>query len=141
MNMSEGGRLTRVYVENIRFHTTEEYLRGVFASYGRVTDVYISRRGFSFVTFNSYSSAIQAIEALDSINLQGQVIKVRLAWEQSAGAREQGFGDGRLSEPELKTAAFLQLLQDKKISGTSIWARELNQLGYEGGAGGSALPF
>ena len=78
--MSEGGRLTRVYVENIGFHTTEEYLRGVFASCGRVTDVYISPRGFSFVTFNSYSSAIQAIEALDSINLQGQVIKVRLAW-------------------------------------------------------------
>ena len=120
---ADGGRNTRVYIENISFHTTEDYLGGVFSSYGRVTDVYISPRGYGFVTFTSYSSAIRAIEALNSINLQGNKIKVRLAWARSDGAR-----DGRLSEPELKTAAFLQLLQDKKISGTSIWARELTQL-------------
>lgn len=76
----------KIYVGNLSFSTTEEQLREKFAEYGEVeevtvvTDRYTGRsRGFGFVTMPNSEEAKAAIEALNSLELDGRPLNVNEA--------------------------------------------------------------
>jgi RNA recognition motif-containing protein len=89
--------MTRLYVGNLSWNTTQESLRAAFEADGRsVKDVLIMTdretgrsRGFGFVEMNSKDDAEAAIRALDGANVDGRQIKVN-----EARAREAGGGGG-----------------------------------------------
>ena len=87
----------KIYVGNLPFSSTEDELRGVFASYGDVESVNVIMdrdtgrpRGFAFVTMDSKSSMVDAIKALNSQELDGREIKVN----EARAREERGQGGG-----------------------------------------------
>ena len=92
--------MSRLYVGNLSWNTTEDTLRAAFASDGRgVKDVSLMMdretgrpRGFAFVEMNSKADADAAIRALDGSDLDGRAIKVNEAKERPQ--RSGGFDGG-----------------------------------------------
>ena len=93
--------MTKLYVGNLSWDTTEDTLRNAFSQDGRaVKDVAIISdretgrpRGFAFVEMGSKSDADAAINALDGKSLDGRNIKVNEAQERQP--RSGGGGGGR----------------------------------------------
>jgi len=88
--------MSKVYVGNLSWNTTDESLRLAFGEYGSVTDSIVMRdretgrsRGFGFVTFGSDDEANAAIGGLNDQDLDGRRIRVNLA-----NARPSGGGGG-----------------------------------------------
>ena len=72
----------KLYVGNLAYEVTEEELREAFSSFGEVesvkliTDKYSGRsKGFGFVELND-DAAMQAIGALNGVELKGRPIKI-----------------------------------------------------------------
>src|SRR5688572_3284530 len=94
--------MTRLYVGNLSWNTTQESLRAAFEADGRsVKDVLIMTdretgrsRGFGFVEMNSKDDADAAIRALDGANVDGRQIKVNEARAREAGGGGGGGGGG-----------------------------------------------
>jgi RNA recognition motif-containing protein len=99
--------MSRLYVGNLSWDTTQDTLRATFESDGRtVKDVHIVSdretgrpRGFAFVEMGSKSEADAAIAALDGADLDGRQIKVNEAKERAprpgGGGGGGGYGGGR----------------------------------------------
>ncbi len=90
--------MTKLYVANFPFDTTEEALRGLFGEHGTVetakliTDRDTGRpRGFAFVEMSN-SDAARAIQALNGKEFNGRPLRVNEAQERSGGYRG---GSGR----------------------------------------------
>ena len=94
--------MTRLYVGNLSWNTTQESLRAAFEADGRsVKDVLIMTdretgrsRGFGFVEMNSKDDAEAAIRALDGANVDGRQIKVNEARAREANGPRGGGGGG-----------------------------------------------
>ncbi|AKF02869.1 RNA recognition motif domain-containing protein [Sandaracinus amylolyticus] len=96
--------MSRLYVGNLAFHTTEDSLRDAFAQVGEVTDVHLvldritgNSRGFAFVTMGTPEGARAAIEQLNGMNLDGRSLRVDEAQERApraGGGGGGGFGGG-----------------------------------------------
>jgi RNA recognition motif-containing protein len=94
--------MTRLYVGNLSWNTTQESLRAAFEADGRsVKDVLIMTdretgrsRGFAFVEMNSKQDAEAAIRALDGADVDGRQIKVNEARAREAGGPRGGGGGG-----------------------------------------------
>ena len=78
--------VVKIYVGNLSFSTTEDSLRAKFEEFGQVEEVAIitdrdtgRSRGFGFVTMPSSDEANAAIEALNSVELDGRPLKVNEA--------------------------------------------------------------
>jgi RNA recognition motif-containing protein len=92
--------MSRLYVGNISYNTTEETLRSVFEEDGRtvesvaiITDRETGQsRGFAFVEMASPADAESAIQSLDGRDVDGRRIRVNEARERSRGG---GGGGGR----------------------------------------------
>lgn len=92
--------MSRLYVGNLSWNTTEDTLRAAFAGEGRgVKDVALMMdrdtgrpRGFAFIEMNSKADADAAIRALDGSDLDGRTIKVNEAKERPQ--RSGGFDGG-----------------------------------------------
>ena len=72
----------KLYVGNLAYEVTEDELREAFSSFGEVesvkliTDKYSGRsKGFGFVELND-DAAMQAIGALNGVELKGRPIKI-----------------------------------------------------------------
>ena len=105
--------MSRLYVGNLSFTTTQDSLRAAMAGDGRqvkevsiVMDRETGRpRGFAFVEMQSKADADKAIKALDGTSLDGRQIKVNEAQERQprtgggggggGGRRDGGGGGGR----------------------------------------------
>ena len=99
--------MSRLYVGNLSWDTTQDSLRALFESGGRtVKDVHIVSdretgrpRGFAFVEMGSKAEADAAIAALDGQDLDGRQIKVNEAKERAprpgGGGGFGGGGGGR----------------------------------------------
>jgi len=98
-------QVSKLYVGNLDFNTTEDELRAHFEKQGiqakainLITDKYTGRaKGFGFVEVESEEVLNKAIEALDGKELNGRkltVNKARPPREKSGGG---GFGGGRRS--------------------------------------------
>ncbi|CAI7589611.1 unnamed protein product [Penicillium glandicola] len=78
--------MSKIYVGNLSWHTSDESLRAAFGEFGNIVDsiVMVDRetgrsRGFGFVTFSSAEEAEAAINALNEQDLDGRRIRVNLA--------------------------------------------------------------
>jgi cold-inducible RNA-binding protein len=105
--------MKRLYVGNLSFHTTEDQLREMFASYGQIDSVSLvtdrdtgQSRGFCFVEVADDASAEKAISELNGRDVDGRTLNVNEARprEERGGARggrggggggRGGFGGGR----------------------------------------------
>ena len=94
--------MSRLYVGNLSWDTTQDSLRNACAAGGRtvkevtiMTDRETGRpRGFAFVEMGSKGDADAAIKALDGSNLDGRQIKVNEAQERAPRAPGGGGGGG-----------------------------------------------
>jgi cold-inducible RNA-binding protein len=92
--------ISKLYVGNMSFKTTEDDLRSSFGQYGSVTDVYVAMdkmtgrpRGFAFVTMGSPEEAKVAAEKMNGVDLGGRTLTVNEARPKEEGAG-RSFGGG-----------------------------------------------
>lgn len=89
--------MTKLFVGNLSFRTTQEDLMDTFSPYGAIESVNIINdretgqpRGFAFVEMQNSSEAEAAIAALNGTELMGRAINVN-----EARPRPEGGGGGR----------------------------------------------
>jgi RNA recognition motif-containing protein len=93
----------KIYVGNLSFDSSEEDLKGLFATYGHVesakiiVDQFTNRsRGFGFIEMANREEGLKAIEALDSRDLGGRNLKVNEARPKTnSGDGRRGVGRSR----------------------------------------------
>jgi cold-inducible RNA-binding protein len=94
----------KMYVGNLPFDTHEDDLRGLFGTYGSVTDVHLPTdresgrpRGFAFVTMDTRESMEAAIKGLDGEDFNGRALRINEAQpreERGGGGGGGGYGGG-----------------------------------------------
>jgi RNA recognition motif-containing protein len=91
--------MTKLYVGNLSFNTTEDSLRALFAQHGTVESAKLISdrdtgrpRGFGFVEMSN-ADASRAMQALNGKEFEGRALKVNEA--QEGGGRSGGGGGGR----------------------------------------------
>jgi len=103
-------KMSKLYVGNLPFTTTDSDLNTMFAKYGNVTSVsiitdkYTNRsRGFAFVEMETDEAAQKAIAELNDTEIEGRKMVVNVAkpqTERSGGGRSFGSrGGDRGSKP------------------------------------------
>ena len=92
--------MTKLYVGNLSFDTTEDSLRTLFSQHGTVesTKLISDRdtgrpRGFGFVEMAN-SDASKAIQALNGKEFEGRALRVNEAQEPNRGGGGGGGGGG-----------------------------------------------
>jgi RNA recognition motif-containing protein len=85
--------MTRIYVGNLDYDTTESDLRGAFERFGRVSDVRLITdrvsgrpRGFAFVNMSRLEDADEAMTRLNGSSLRGRRLIVNEASSGQAPA-------------------------------------------------------
>ena len=96
--------MSKIYVGNLPFTSTEDELRALFARHGSVQSVSVITdretgrpRGFAFVEMAEASAAADAIKALDGSQLGGRALRVNEAQDRrdgGGGGGGRGFGGG-----------------------------------------------
>jgi RNA recognition motif-containing protein len=78
--------MTKLFVGNLSFNTTENDLQDAFAAHGTVTETNLMvdkmsgrPRGFGFVTMSTPEEAQKAIEALNGATLDNRALTVNIA--------------------------------------------------------------
>ncbi|CAG7924398.1 unnamed protein product [Penicillium olsonii] len=78
--------MSKIYVGNLPWSTSNDSLREAFAEFGQITDhiVMVDRetgrsRGFGFVTFSAPEEAEAAIAAMNESEIDGRRITVNIA--------------------------------------------------------------
>ena len=78
-----------IYVSNLSFNTTEEDLKNLFAKFGAVSSAKIimdkatnRSRGFGFVEMPSEAEGREAIQGLNSKEVEGRAMSVSVAREK-----------------------------------------------------------
>ncbi len=92
----------KLYVGNLSFQTSEQYLNALFAKYGTGTETNMIMdretnrpRGFGFVTMSSADEGQKAIDALHGQNVDGRDLTVNEAKPMEArGPRRESSGGG-----------------------------------------------
>jgi RNA recognition motif-containing protein len=96
--------MTKLFVGNLSFDTTEDSLRALFAAHGTVETIALISdrdtgrpRGFGFIEMSN-ADASRAMQALDGKDFEGRTLKVNEAQQKTAGgggARSSGGGARR----------------------------------------------
>ncbi|KAJ4253766.1 Cinnamyl-alcohol dehydrogenase Flavonol reductase/cinnamoyl-CoA reductase [Fusarium torreyae] len=95
--------MSKLYVGNLSWNTTDDTLRDTFSQFGQVVDSIIMRdrdtgraRGFGFVTFSNEEEATAAVNGMNEQELDGRRLKVNPANARpSGGGGRGGYGGGR----------------------------------------------
>jgi RNA recognition motif-containing protein len=94
--------MTKLFVGNLSFNTTENDLQDAFAAHGTVTETNLMMdrmtgrpRGFGFVTMSTPEEAQKAIEALNGAQLDGRALTVNVARPREERPAGGGGGGGR----------------------------------------------
>merc|ERR1712061_2593 len=87
-------RMAKLFVYGVNARCPRETLEGEFSRCGEVTDVYITEKGYAFVTMADDNGADMAIKELNGSIVDGQEIKVDNAHSNSGGERRGGRGGG-----------------------------------------------
>lgn len=82
-----------MYVSNLGFHTSEEELRKLFESFGKVSSAKVitdretgRSRGFGFVEMDTNTEAVEAMNKLNGKEIEGRVISVTVARERESNS-------------------------------------------------------
>jgi RNA recognition motif-containing protein len=93
--------MTKLFVGNLSFRTTQDELFDLFTQYGAVESVAIINdretgqpRGFAFVEMANSGEAEAAIAALNGTELAGRAINVNEARPRPEGGGSRGGGGG-----------------------------------------------
>jgi RNA recognition motif-containing protein len=93
--------MSKLYVGNLSYQTSESELREIFSQHGEVVSATLVMdretgrpRGFGFVEFADASSAKAAIEALNGANVGGRDLTVNEARPREPRSGGGGFGGG-----------------------------------------------
>jgi RNA recognition motif-containing protein len=96
--------MSKIYVGNLPFTTTDTDLNAMFAKHGNVTSVSIITdkftnrpRGFAFVEMDTDESAQKAIAALNGTQIEGRAIVVNAARPQEP-RKDRSFGGNSRSD-------------------------------------------
>jgi len=84
--------MAKLFVYGVNSNCPRETLEAEFARCGEVTDVYITEKGYAFVTMAEDASADAACQELNGSVIDGQEIKVDRA--RGGGDRRGGGGGG-----------------------------------------------
>jgi len=85
--------MAKLFVYGVNARCPREALEGEFARCGEVTDVYITEKGYAFVTMGDAAAAEAAVKELNGTVVDGQEIKVDVA--HGGGDRRGGGGGDR----------------------------------------------
>ena len=79
-----------MYVSNLSFHTNDEALKALFATYGNVTSAKVitdresgQSRGFGFVEMDVVAEAEAAMKGLHNKEVEGRAMAVSIAKEKA----------------------------------------------------------
>merc|ERR1711881_27025 len=89
-----GGNPRRLYVSGVNETCPNEVLQSEFSKFGEVEDLFITRKGFAFVTMGDDDGAAQAIRELNGATVYGQEIGVDHARPRGGGRGGGGFRGG-----------------------------------------------
>jgi len=84
--------MAKLFVYGVNARCPRDVLEGEFARCGDVTDVYITEKGYAFVTMADQDAADAAVKELNGAVVDGQEIKVDNA--RGGGDRRGGGGGG-----------------------------------------------
>ena len=89
--------MAKLFVYGVNAQCPRDILEGEFAKCGEVTDVYITDKGYAFVTMADDQSADAAVKELNGAVIDGKEVKVDRARERGSGGggRGGGYGGGR----------------------------------------------
>jgi cold-inducible RNA-binding protein len=94
--------MTKLFVGNLSYQTTQEDLTSIFSQYGAVESVNLitdrmtgQPRGFAFVEMTNRNEAETAISVLNGSDLQGRTLNVNEARPKSDAPRGGGGGFSR----------------------------------------------
>ena len=73
------GESVKLFVYGVSGSCPKGILEKEFERYGRVSDVFITGKGYAFITMDSKDEAEDAVDALNGKKIDGQDIKVELA--------------------------------------------------------------
>jgi len=82
--------MTKLFVYGVHSSCPKDLLEEEFGRCGEVTDVYITGKGFAFVTMSDQDGVDSAISKLNGTEMDGQEIKV----EQARAREDRGGGGG-----------------------------------------------
>ena len=92
--------MTKLYVGNLSFDTTEDSLRELFAKHGAVESTRLiadrdtgKPRGFGFVEMSN-ADASRAMQALNGYDFEGRTLRVNEAQEANRGGNGRAGGGG-----------------------------------------------
>ncbi len=78
--------MTNIFIANLDFGITSEDLKATFSQFGEVTYAHVvydnktkKSKGFGYVEMENSDQAIQAIEALNGLDVNGRAIDVKIA--------------------------------------------------------------
>ena len=93
--------MTKLYIGNLPYSTTEDDLRNLFADYGNVLPVTLitdrdsgRSKGFGFAELEDDAKAQEAITALDKSSMGERTIFVSVARPREERPQGGGFGGG-----------------------------------------------
>merc|ERR1712079_598436 len=86
--------MAKLFVYGVNARCPRETLEGEFSRCGEVTDVYVTEKGYAFVTMADDDGADQAIRELNGTVIDGQEIKVDNARGGGGGGGRGGGGRG-----------------------------------------------
>jgi RNA recognition motif-containing protein len=75
----------KIYVDNLNYHASEEFVRSLFSRHGFVQRIWITRtrvgvpHGYGFVHMSDDTAAERAISLLDGVEFDGRAISVNRA--------------------------------------------------------------
>merc|ERR1711935_952160 len=84
-----------LFVYGVNARCPRDILEGEFARCGEVTDVYITEKGYAFVTMPDDDSTDAAVKELNGAVIDGQEVKVDRARGGGGGGGRGGYGGGR----------------------------------------------
>ncbi|KAH9059008.1 hypothetical protein EDB87DRAFT_1624906 [Lactarius vividus] len=93
--------MSKIYVGNLSWNTTDESLSTAFSEFGQVLESIVMRdrdtgrsRGFAFVTFSSEEEANNAVTNMNEQELDGRRVRVNIANARGSGGGGGGGGRG-----------------------------------------------
>ena len=88
--------LSKIYVGNLSYNTTEDQLRDYFSQFGNIEDLKLiidfqtgRSKGFGFITFSSSEEGKNALEA-NGAELDGRKLNVNTAKDNRGSRGERG---------------------------------------------------
>jgi cold-inducible RNA-binding protein len=70
----------KIFVGNLSYGTTMETLTEAFLKFGEIVDSYKPEgKGFAFITFSTEEQALNAIEGMNGVELDGRELSVSIA--------------------------------------------------------------